>query len=262
MPVLACGPSCWRAENLKAIGIIPARLESTRLPRKLLREVAGRPLLSWVHAAANSCSGLSDVIIATDSDAILALCKENGWHGILTSANHRSGTDRVCEVARQISADIYINIQGDEPLVRREHIEALLGLMQNSSVRVATLKAHCAAEDVRNVHAVKVVVDGEGRALYFSRSIIPFDRNGSNEAIYFKHLGLYAYRLEALRTFCSLLPSELERAEQLEQLRFLEHGIPIHVAETPYDTIGVDTENDLQRVQAILGKVRAVRHEQ
>ncbi len=238
---------------MRAIGIIPARLGSTRLPRKVLREIAGRPMLDYVHAAAASCPGLADVIVATDSEEILKAGEKYGWRTVMTSPDHMSGTDRVWEVASRNQADVYVNMQGDEPLARSEHVETLLRLIQ-TNVQVATLKTPCAPEDIANPNAVKVVTDGAGRALYFSRATLPFDRDGGSHPRYFKHLGFYAYRREALERFCSLKTGELERAERLEQLRFLEHGIPIHVAETPFDTIGVDTEADLQRAEAILRK--------
>jgi 3-deoxy-manno-octulosonate cytidylyltransferase (CMP-KDO synthetase) len=237
---------------VKAIGIIPARLGSTRLPRKVLREIAGRPMLFWVHAAGKACKALVDVIVATDSKEILELCNRNGWHAELTSADHASGTDRIHEVAQRVSADLYINIQGDEPLARSEHIQSLLHLMQNPTIQVGTLKTPCAAEDIGNPNAVKVVTDAYGRALYFSRATVPYNRDGGLQPRYFKHLGFYAYRLRALELFCSLPVGELERTERLEQLRFLENGIPIHVSTTEFDTIGVDTEADLRRVEALL----------
>ena len=235
-----------------ALAIIPARLASTRLPRKVLREIAGRPMLAHVVEAARRCPQLADVIVATDSEEVLAVCKKNGWRAEMTSSAHRSGTDRVWEVAQRVPADVYVNVQGDEPLARPEHISALLGPMLDSHVLVSTIKTPCAAADVNNPNAVKVVTDLAGRALYFSRSTIPFDRDNSGTVQRFKHLGFYAYRCEALEKFCSWPESELERAERLEQLRFLDHGIEIHVAETPFDTVGVDTEEDLRRVEAML----------
>ena len=237
---------------MRAIAVIPARLASTRLPRKVLREIAGRPMLAWVYEAARSSPLLADVIVATDSDEVMDACRQNGWNARLTSSQHRSGTDRVYEVACTGAADIYVNVQGDEPLARPEHIEALLDAMQDASVLVSTIKTPAAAADIDNPNAVKVVTDGNGRALYFSRASIPYDRDGSGQARYFKHLGFYAYRKPSLERFCSLPESSLERSERLEQLRFLENGIAIHVAETPYDTIGVDTEEDLLRVETIL----------
>jgi len=236
------------------IAVIPARLASARLPRKVLREIAGRPMLAHVYEAARSCPQLHDVIVATDSDEIAILCLHNGWHCRSTSTEHRSGTERVHEVAEGDEADVYVNVQGDEPLARREHLEALLALMERHDVQVGTLKTPCPAEDVNNPNVVKVVTELDGRALYFSRAAIPFDRDGSGQERYYKHLGFYAYRRAALDVFCTWPESRLERSERLEQLRFLDHGVPIHVAETPFDTIGVDTEEDLQRVQALLRK--------
>jgi 3-deoxy-manno-octulosonate cytidylyltransferase (CMP-KDO synthetase) len=237
---------------VKAIAIIPARLASTRLPRKILREINGAPMLAHVYEAARSCAALHDVIVATDSEEIASLCRTNGWSVRMTSPDHRSGTDRVHEVAQMVDADVYINVQGDEPLARREHLDALLQLMTDETVEVGTLKTPCAAEDIANPNAVKVVTALDGRALYFSRATIPFDRERSGNVTYFKHLGFYAYRKPALDAFCTWPESELERSERLEQLRFLDHGVSIHVAETPFDTIGVDTEDDLHRVEKIL----------
>ena len=239
---------------MRAIAIIPARLGSTRLPRKVLREIAGRPMLAHVVEAALRCPQLSDVIVATDSDEVLAVCKQNGWHAEITSSAHRSGTDRVWEVARRIPADAYVNIQGDEPLARPEHISTILDLMLNPQVLVSTLKTPCSPADAHNPNAVKVVTDLANRALYFTRTTIPFDRDHTRTVRRFKHLGFYAYRRDALQRFCSWPESELERAERLEQLRFLDHGIEIHVAETPYDTVGVDTEEDLKRVEEVLNR--------
>ena len=237
---------------MRTIAVIPARLASTRLPRKVLREIAGRPMLAWVYEAARSSPLVTDVIVATDSDEVMDACRQNGWHSRLTSPAHRSGTDRVYEVACAIAADVYVNVQGDEPLARPEHLEALLSPMKEDSVLVSTLKTPASAADIDNPNAVKVVTALGGRALYFSRATIPYDRDRSGQPRYFKHLGFYAYRKPALERFCSVPESSLERSERLEQLRFLESGIPIQVAETPYDTIGVDTEDDLRRVEATL----------
>ncbi len=236
---------------MRALAVIPARLASTRLARKALREIAGVPMVGRVYEAARAAKGLADVIIATDSDEIMAVCAHHGWKARMTATAHRSGTERVHEVAQVISADVYMNIQGDEPLTRPEHVEALLALMADAQVQVGTIKTPCAAEDVPNPNAVKVVTDAAGRALYFSRATIPFDRDGAAPR-YYKHLGFYAYRKAALDRFVALPESALERTERLEQLRFLDNGIPIHVAETPYDTVGVDTEEDLKRVEGLL----------
>jgi 3-deoxy-manno-octulosonate cytidylyltransferase (CMP-KDO synthetase) len=238
-------------DGMKAIAVIPARLASTRLPRKMLREIAGETLLARVYRGVRACSLLDDVIVATDSEEIMQLCRQNAWHARMTSSSHRSGTERVHEISRSVAAEVYLNVQGDEPMTRAEHVAALLELMKDPKVQVGTLKTPAGAEDIQNPNAVKVVTDADGRALYFSRATIPYDRDGSRPR-HFKHLGFYAYRKAELDRFCTLPESPLERSERLEQLRFLENGIPIHVAETPYDTIGVDTEEDLQRVQKIL----------
>jgi 3-deoxy-manno-octulosonate cytidylyltransferase (CMP-KDO synthetase) len=238
-------------DGMKAIAVIPARLASTRLPRKMLRQIAGQTLIARVYEGVRSSPLLEDVIVATDSDEILQLCHQQGWNARMTSAAHRSGTERVREISDSVAADVYLNIQGDEPMTRAEHIATLLALMKDPIVQVGTLKTPATAEDIHNPNAVKVVTDAAGKALYFSRATIPFDRDGASPG-YFKHLGFYVYRKAALDRFCALSESSLECSERLEQLRFLENGIPIHVAETPYDTVGVDTEEDLRRAEAIL----------
>lgn len=236
---------------MKVIAVIPARLASTRLPRKMLREINGRPLVLWVYDAVRKCSRLDEVILATDSQEILQACTKHGCNVRMTSDKHRSGTERVHEVSQTVAADVYINVQGDEPMVRPEQIDTIVDLMTRTELVVGTLKTPAKAEDVGNPNAVKVVTDADGKALYFSRATIPFDRDRTHPK-YFKHLGIYAYRKAALDRFVSLPESSLERAERLEQLRFLENGIPIYTAETPFDSIGVDTEDDFQRVQALL----------
>jgi 3-deoxy-manno-octulosonate cytidylyltransferase (CMP-KDO synthetase) len=238
---------------MKAIAVIPARLASTRLPRKLLREIAGKPLIGVVYEAVRSSALLAEVIVATDSDEILDVCAKHGWKARLTSTAHRSGTERVHELSRSVHADVYVNVQGDEPLTRPEHIATLLKVMESQSALVGTVMTPAPEADIPNPNAVKVVTDSTGRALYFSRATIPFDRDGMRPR-YFKHLGLYAYRKEALDRFVTLPESSLEKSERLEQLRFLENGIPIFVGETPYDTVGVDTEGDFQRVIEILNR--------
>jgi 3-deoxy-manno-octulosonate cytidylyltransferase (CMP-KDO synthetase) len=238
---------------MKTIAVIPARLASTRLPRKMLREIAGKPLVGWVYEAVRSSPLLTEVIIATDSEEILEVCRLHAWNVRMTSAIHRSGTERVHEISNSIAADVYVNVQGDEPLIRPEHIASLLDVMKDPAVQVGTVKTPCPPEDIVNPNAVKVVTVPGGSALYFSRATIPFDRDGIAPR-YFKHLGVYAYRKPALDLFVSQPESTLEKSERLEQLRLLENGISIYVGETPYDSVGVDTEEDLQRVAEILEK--------
>jgi 3-deoxy-manno-octulosonate cytidylyltransferase (CMP-KDO synthetase) len=216
-----------------------------------MREVAGKPLLAWVVEAARACPQLDQVLVATDSEDVADLCRALDVPVELTSPELPSGTDRLHAVAQLHDAGIYVNIQGDEPLLRPEHIAALLRPFAQAHVDVSTLKVRCTAENVANPNAVKVVTAADGRALYFSRATIPYDRDGTSPP-YWKHIGLYAYRKAALNLFPTLPASLLERTERLEQLRFLENGFTIHVEPTDYDTIGVDTEADLRLVEQLL----------
>jgi 3-deoxy-manno-octulosonate cytidylyltransferase (CMP-KDO synthetase) len=234
------------------LGVIPARLGSTRLPRKVLREIAGEPMLAWVYRAARACPQFDNVLVATDSQEVLDFAQGHGMPAVFTPADCASGTDRVYAVAESIAADIYVNIQGDEPLLTPEHFTPLLELFRRPEVDVATLAVRCPAHDINNPSAVKVVTAADGRALYFSRATIPFDRDKTGYAGYRKHLGIYAYRKAALVRFAALPPSWLETLERLEQLRLLDNGINIYVAPAPADTIGVDTEEDLRAAEAIL----------
>ena len=233
------------------LGVIPARLASTRLSRKVLRTIAGKPMLAWVYEAAKACPQLDRVLIATDSEEVAELCRQNNFPFQLTSPDLPSGTDRLHAVAQLIPADIYVNIQGDEPLLKPEHLTALLRPFAQPNVEVSTLKVLCTPENIANPNAVKVVTAADGRALYFSRATIPYDRDNTAPP-YWQHIGLYAYRKATLNRFPTLPTSLLEQIERLEQLRFLENGISIHVEPTDFDTIGVDTEEDLKRVEALL----------
>lgn len=238
--------------KLRIAGVIPARLNSTRLSRKVLRPIAGRPMVEWVWRAAQESGQMDPVLVATDSEDVAAVCHERNIPVAMTSPECDSGSDRVREVACQVDADIYVNIQGDEPTLTPEFFRPLLVLFQQPQVEVATLAVRCPPEEFANPNAVKVVTALDGRALYFSRATIPFDRDRTGFAGYRKHLGIYAYRKAALERFAALPPSPLEKLERLEQLRLLENGIAIYVAEAPADTIGVDTEEDLQRAEAVL----------
>ena len=240
------------ASPLRIIGVIPARLGSTRLPRKVLRLIAGRPMVEWVWRAAAQSGLMDPVLVATDSEEVASACRERNIPFEMTSPACASGSARVREVASRIDADIYVNIQGDEPTLTPDFFAPLLELFNRSEVQIATLAVRCPAEDIANPNAVKVVTASNGRALYFSRSTIPFDRDASGFAGYRKHLGIYAYRKAALEQFAALPPGWLETVERLEQLRLLENGIDIYVASAPADTIGVDTEEDLTRAEALL----------
>ena len=240
--------------NGRIVAIIPARLRSTRLANKVLLPIAGTPMLGWVYRAALACQSLDRVLIATDSNEVAEYAASQGWPSVMTSATLASGTDRVHAASELIDADIYINIQGDEPLVRSEHIDLLLRPFTRTSAEVTTLSTPCPPEQIRNPSAVKVVTARDGRALYFSRSPIPYHRDGGTECQ--KHLGLYAYRKSALQRFAALPPSPLECAERLEQLRLLENGIAIYVEQTDLDTIGVDTEEDRLAAERILSSIQ------
>ena len=236
----------------KILGVIPARLGSTRLPRKVLRDIAGKPMVEWVWRAAVASGQMDEVVVATDSTEVEAACREHGIPIAMTSPECASGSDRVYEVSQQIEAEIYVNIQGDEPLLTPGHFAPLLELFWRPEVQVSTIAVPCPAADFANPNAVKLVAAADGRALYFSRSTIPFDRDKAGFTGYRKHLGLYAYRKAALEQFAALAPSPLEQIERLEQLRLLENGIAIYVGQATGDTIGVDTEEDLRAVEAVI----------
>jgi 3-deoxy-manno-octulosonate cytidylyltransferase (CMP-KDO synthetase) len=238
---------------MNIVAVIPARLASSRLPGKVLRPIAGVPMLGWVYRAALTCPQLDQVLIATDSTEVVAYADSQGWPSIMTSADLPSGTDRVYAVSTVVDADIYVNIQGDEPLIRREHIDDLLRPFARADAEVTTLSTPCLPAEVDDPNAVKVVTANDGRALYFSRATIPYNRGIAMTPR--KHLGLYAYRKAALQRFAALPPSPLESAERLEQLRLLEEGINIYVAPTYFRTIGVDTEEDLLAAEEVLRHV-------
>jgi 3-deoxy-manno-octulosonate cytidylyltransferase (CMP-KDO synthetase) len=232
--------------------VIPARLGSTRMARKVLRSIAGRPMVEWVWRAAQASGLMDPVVVATDADEVAEVCRTRSIPVVMTSPACPSGSDRVREVARQIDAEIYVNIQGDEPTLTPDFFPPLLALFDRPEVEVSTLSVPCPPHEINNPNAVKVVTALDGRALYFSRATIPLDRDAAGFAGYRKHLGIYAYRKHALARFASLPPSPLERRERLEQLRLLENGINIYLAEAPRDTVGVDTEEDLMRAEAVL----------
>ena len=238
--------------KFRIAGVIPARLGSTRLSRKVLRPIAGRPMVEWVWRAAQSSGLMDPVVVATDSDEVAQVCNERGIPVAMTSPTCPSGSDRVREVALRLAADIYVNIQGDEPTLTPDFFPPLLNLFDRPEVEVSTLAVRCPPQEFANPNAVKVVTALNGRALYFSRATIPFDRDATGFTGYRKHLGIYAYRKSALERFAALKPSPLEKLERLEQLRLLENGIAIYVADAPRDTIGVDTEEDLAKAEAAL----------
>jgi 3-deoxy-manno-octulosonate cytidylyltransferase (CMP-KDO synthetase) len=235
------------------VGIVPARFASVRFPGKPLAPLAGKPMLLHVVDACRAARKLSRVAVATDDERIAAAARGAGCEAVLTSPRAASGTDRLAEAALSLPADIYVNIQGDEPLMSPQNIDrAVETLLASDERRIATLAIPMPAAGAPDPNVVKAAVARDGRALYFSRAPIPFPRAGA--PAYRKHLGLYAYRAETLAELAALPPSPLERTESLEQLRWLEAGYDIWVAEAWSDSIGVDTPEDLARVEDFLKK--------
>ncbi|MBM3192865.1 MAG: 3-deoxy-manno-octulosonate cytidylyltransferase [Chlamydiae bacterium] len=240
---------------MKVIAVIPARLASTRFPKKILAKIGDKTMLERVYLAALKCPEFFDIYFAVDSEEAAKEIEKFGGRYVMTSVSCPTGTHRLIEFVEktQIKADVFVNWQADEPLISSEMIKDLLEGIDLKSESIWTLKKEAKKEEVVNPNVVKVVTDRFGKALYFSRSQIPFDRDGVGGAIY-KHIGLYAYSLDALLKIKALPPSPLSELEKLEQLAFLENGLSIHVHETLHESIGVDTVNDLHRVNSFFQK--------
>lgn len=246
----------------RIVALIPARYGSTRFPGKPLAELAGRPIIEHVYRRTAECRALSAVIVATDDQRVADTVRTFGGDVRLTSAKHASGTDRLAEVAQTLDCALVVNVQGDLPLIEPAMIERALSPFTNrSDVTMTTLRRRLDdPADIDNPHVVKVVVDRHGFALYFSRAAIPHTRDTSGLATtdsnsglpMYKHIGLYAYRRDFLLTVAHLTPTPLEQIEALEQLRVLEHGFRIMTVETTYDSIEVDTPQDLERVRRMV----------
>ncbi|MEI6125985.1 MAG: 3-deoxy-manno-octulosonate cytidylyltransferase [Pseudomonadota bacterium] len=239
---------------MKAVAVIPARYGSTRFEGKPLAMLSGKPMVQWVYENAASCALIDQVIVATDDHRIARAVQEFGGTVRLTASTHETGTDRVAEAARDIDAEIIVNIQGDEPLLPREAIrQAVEPLLDAMTISMGTLKTKIRDfEDITNINVVKVVTDARGFALYFSRSAIPYAKAEDTPSDIFRHIGLYAYRKDFLMKFTELPQSSLEKAESLEQLRALEYGYAIKVVETQYYPVGVDVPEDVARVERLL----------
>jgi len=246
---------------MKAIGIIPARFASTRFPGKPLALIAGKPMIAWVYENAKRAKLLDDLVVATDDERIFAAVEAFGGRTIMTSIHHTTGTERVFEAASHlislpIEEDVVvINIQGDEPLIDPALIDSLVELFVDPTLQIATAVRHVKrSSDEHNQNEVKVVRNKKGQALYFSRASIPFVRNPNNQDSfdYWIHVGIYAYRYEVLQNLVRLEPTYLESIEQLEQLRWLEHGYQIHTIQTTYQSIAVDIPRDIIRVEQVL----------
>ncbi|MGB9695759.1 MAG: 3-deoxy-manno-octulosonate cytidylyltransferase [Ignavibacteria bacterium] len=238
---------------MRVLGVIPARYKSTRLPFKPLIQIKGKPIIQWVYENASKSRFLDTVIVATDHRKILDCVYNFGGKAVMTSKAHKSGTDRVYEVAQNLNPLIVINIQGDEPFIDYRNIDKVIRfLLGNRHYDVATLifKINQNAEEIsRNPNIVKVVVDKEFNALYFSRSPIPYNRN-KEPIYYYKHIGLYGYRMSFLKRFVDMKSSFLENAESLEQLRILENGFKIKALLTKIDSFSIDTKEELRNVES------------
>jgi 3-deoxy-manno-octulosonate cytidylyltransferase (CMP-KDO synthetase) len=250
-PVSSPGPSAV-SNQLSAIAVIPARFDSTRLPGKALAEIDGRPMIEHVYRRAAAARAISSVIVATDDERIARAVLSFGGNVRMTSAAHRSGTDRLAEVAASLSSDLVVNVQGDEPLIDPAMIdEAVAPFAADARLMMSTLRKRIDdASELENPNVTKVVVDRDGYALYFSRAPIPYTRDDCPAAPAWRHVGLYVYRRECLLRLAALAPTALEQSEALEQLRALENGIRIKAVETRFDSVGVDTPADLERVRA------------
>ena len=243
--------------SLKSIAIIPARFQSTRFPGKPLVPIGQKTMIQHVYERALQARSVAEVIVATDDVRILSAVQAFGGQARMTSTSHRSGTDRVAEVAASTDADVIVNVQGDEPLIDPEALDAVVEPFQSDpGLMISTLSVEGTDDEHRNPNVVKVVVDHDGFALYFSRSPIPFFRDAATEGIEtrgcLKHVGLYAYRRDFLTGLASLKESDLEKAEALEQLRFLDNGYRIRVVKSTYQSLAVDTPEDLERVNAFI----------
>lgn len=238
---------------MKIIAIIPARYASSRLVAKPLQMLGQKTLIHSVYDAVKETGLFDDVIIATDHPEIYKEAQSFNGKVMMTSEHHKSGSDRIAEVCENIACDIVVNVQGDEPFITREPLRGLLEVFSESEVQVASLMHKMDnSEDISNPNNVKVIANNKKDALYFSRAVIPYQRNVLPEQAFYKHIGVYAYRKRTLLDFVKMPQSVLERTESLEQLRLLDNGINIRMVETDYFAIGIDTEEDLIKARGII----------
>lgn len=239
-------------QNKRIVCVIPARLGSTRFPRKMLAPLGGKPLLQWAYEGAKKCGHFNEVVVAVDSQELMDAVHAFEGNAIFTDLNCKNGTERLVELytSGKMQGDVWVNWQGDEPFIAPATIEQLLQTIHAPGQEIWTLKKEIDFEHARSENVVKVVSDRAGRALYFSRSMIPFDWHGK-EKIY-KHVGIYAYASTALEKIKTLSECPLEKAERLEQLRFLYNGLSIHVHETDQEIFGIDTREDLAKAELFL----------
>ncbi len=245
---------------MQVLGVIPARYGSTRLPAKPLLKINGRPLLEWVVNGVRSSRALNELVVATDHEDIANLAEKLGVRAVMTDPNLPSGSDRVWAAAREQTADLVLNIQGDEPLIQPFWIDRLVDIFfKNPEAQMATLAHRLAPEELSTPGVVKVILNRHNEAIYFSRFGIPYSRETMERYpdLAWKHIGLYAYRREFLRVFCAQAATPLERAESLEQLRAMWLGERIHVATLDAVSVGVDTVDDVKLVESLMQKKKA-----
>lgn len=233
--------------------MIPARYGATRFPAKLMQDLCGKPVIVHTYERVADTRLFDEVYVVTDDDCIEKAIREVGGKVIRSKKEHNSGSDRLAEASRDLDVDIIVNVQGDEPFTDKENLQKVIDIFAKDltkSIAVASLMERITdPDDIANPNNVKVVVNKFGEALYFSRNIIPFPRDPNTKVSYYKHIGIYAYRKEALQQFTELPPSLLEETEKLEQLRYLENGFKIRLALTDIPTIGIDTPEDLERAR-------------
>jgi 3-deoxy-D-manno-octulosonate cytidylyltransferase len=238
---------------MKLIAMIPARYGATRFPAKLMQDLCGKPIIVHTYERVADTRLFDEVYVVTDDDRIEKVIREVGGKVIRSKKEHNSGSDRLAEASRDLDVDIIVNVQGDEPFTDKENLQKVIDIFAKDltkSIAVASLMERITdPDDIANPNNVKVVVNKFGEALYFSRNIIPFPRDPNTKVSYYKHIGIYAYRKEALQQFTELPPSLLEETEKLEQLRYLENGFKIRLALTDIPTIGIDTPEDLERAR-------------
>jgi len=237
---------------MNIVAVIPARYAATRFPGKLMQMLGKKPIIRHVYDNTVATGLFKDVLIVTDSDIIYKEIKENGGEAIMSKKKHESGSDRIAEAVAEMNVDIIVNVQGDEPFIKKEPLEKLVRLFNEPDVQVASLMRRISKEEAGNPNNVKVVTDRSGYALYFSRSIIAYQRDERTNTGYFLHVGVYAYKKDVLMNFTKWPQSSLEKIEKLEQLRYLENGIKIKMAETDYNNIAIDTPEDLEKAKLLL----------
>ena len=238
---------------MKAIALIPARYAATRFRGKLMAELKGKTVIRHTYDATVATGLFAEVIVATDSDIILEEITTHGGKAVMTTGEHESGTDRIAEAARHLQADVIVNVQGDTPFVKKEPLQKLLQQFEDPSVQVGSLMQVLDDEAwIADPNYVKVWVDKKSNALFFSRSVIPYPRNKNIAITYYEHIGVYAFRQQALIDFTTWPVSPLEDAEKVECLRYLENGVPIRMVVTDFMGVEIDTPEDLQRAEQLL----------